>query len=190
MIVRTGGGKPGLKWGKYEGKDILPLWVADMDFRAPPAVMQTAKKKQNTEIMDTQRHIKVLSIRWFVTANRSMAGKLTPTGWSGCQAWSVLSMFAAECSREKRGRLLPMFQFTPRFFRLPVISIFLVPTFHSNWKVSFYMDFQRMENTPTQPGDLFMLCHPHNPVGTAFTREELERFSKWARERAACYLLR
>ena len=40
-----------------------------------------------------------------------------------------------------------------------------------------------MENTSTHPGDLFMLCHPHNPVGTAFTKEELERFSKWALQR-------
>ena len=38
-------GKPDLKWGKYEGKDILPLWVADMDFRAPPEVLETAKKE-------------------------------------------------------------------------------------------------------------------------------------------------
>lgn len=47
----------------------------------------------------------------------------------------------------------------------------------------FSMDFELMENTPTQPGDLFMLCHPHNPVGTAFTKEELLRFSQWAMDR-------
>ena len=28
-----------LKWDKYKGKDIIPLWVADMDFKAPPAVI-------------------------------------------------------------------------------------------------------------------------------------------------------
>ena len=27
------------KWQKYAGRDILPLWVADMDFRSPPAVI-------------------------------------------------------------------------------------------------------------------------------------------------------
>ena len=25
-----------LKWDKYKGRDILPLWVADMDFKSPP----------------------------------------------------------------------------------------------------------------------------------------------------------
>lgn len=50
-------------------------------------------------------------------------------------------------------------------------------------KNRFSMDFGLMENTPTQPGDLFLLCHPHNPVGTAFEREELEWFFNWAKER-------
>src|SRR6185369_7908898 len=27
------------KWERYAGRDILPLWVADMDFRSPPAVI-------------------------------------------------------------------------------------------------------------------------------------------------------
>jgi len=29
-----------LKWEKYKGRDIIPLWVADMDFRSPPAVIK------------------------------------------------------------------------------------------------------------------------------------------------------
>ncbi|SVB41306.1 uncharacterized protein METZ01_LOCUS194160, partial [marine metagenome] len=37
-------GRNSLKWGKYEGRDILPLWVADMDYRAPPEVVEIAKE--------------------------------------------------------------------------------------------------------------------------------------------------
>ena len=29
---------PSEKWGRYAGRDVLPLWVADMDFAAPPAM--------------------------------------------------------------------------------------------------------------------------------------------------------
>ena len=32
-------GSDSIKWGKYAGRDVLPLWVADMDFAAPPAVV-------------------------------------------------------------------------------------------------------------------------------------------------------
>ena len=31
-----------LKWGKYNGRDVIPLWVADMDFRSPPEVIEKA----------------------------------------------------------------------------------------------------------------------------------------------------
>ena len=33
-----------LKWGKYDGSDIIPLWVADMDFKSPAAVINAAVK--------------------------------------------------------------------------------------------------------------------------------------------------
>ena len=32
------------KWKKYAGKDIIPLWVADMDFKASPAILQALDK--------------------------------------------------------------------------------------------------------------------------------------------------
>ena len=32
-----------LKWGKYAGRDILPLWVADTDFLSPPAVVEALR---------------------------------------------------------------------------------------------------------------------------------------------------
>jgi len=34
-----------LKWNKYAGRDVLPLWVADMDFAAPPAVLEALHKR-------------------------------------------------------------------------------------------------------------------------------------------------
>jgi len=33
-------GTASLKWEKYKARDIIPLWVADMDFRSPPAVIE------------------------------------------------------------------------------------------------------------------------------------------------------
>ena len=28
------------RWQRYAGRDVIPLWVADSDFRAPPAVLE------------------------------------------------------------------------------------------------------------------------------------------------------
>ena len=34
-----------LKWNRYAGRDVLPLWVADMDFAAPPAVLAALEQR-------------------------------------------------------------------------------------------------------------------------------------------------
>ena len=34
-----------MKWDKYKGRDIIPLWVADMDFCSPPAVIDALQQR-------------------------------------------------------------------------------------------------------------------------------------------------
>ena len=43
----------------------------------------------------------------------------------------------------------------------------------------FTFDFEALDRLSTKPGDLFMLCHPHNPVGTAYNLSELKKFAQW-----------
>jgi cysteine-S-conjugate beta-lyase len=34
------GGSDSINWQKYGNKDVLPMWVADMDFPSPPPVIE------------------------------------------------------------------------------------------------------------------------------------------------------
>ena len=43
VIERRGGDS--VKWNRYADRDVLPLWVADMDFAAPPAVVRALEKR-------------------------------------------------------------------------------------------------------------------------------------------------
>ena len=43
VIDRRGGDSQ--KWNKYAGRDVLPLWVADMDFAAPPAIIAALERR-------------------------------------------------------------------------------------------------------------------------------------------------
>jgi cystathionine beta-lyase len=43
VIDRSGGDST--KWNKYAGRDVLPLWVADMDFAAPPPVLAALHRR-------------------------------------------------------------------------------------------------------------------------------------------------
>ena len=38
-------GTASMKWEKYGSRDIIPMWVADMDFRSPPEVIEAIKKR-------------------------------------------------------------------------------------------------------------------------------------------------
>ena len=38
-------GTHSLRWEKYAGRDVIPLWVADMDFRSPPAVIDALRRR-------------------------------------------------------------------------------------------------------------------------------------------------
>mgnify|MGYP001350767131 CR=1 FL=1 len=177
-------GRPSLKWGKYEGKDILPLWVADMDFRAPPAVLETAKKeaefgnygyaKAHPGLIESVIHHCQSLYDWKIDPN-----------WLVWLPGMVCALnVCCRMQQNKARQALTHVPVYPPFLSAP--GNFGLSCTHLPLKLEgnrFSMDFERMENTPTQPGDLFMLCHPHNPVGTAFTRKELDLFSRWARER-------
>src|SRR5881394_1608617 len=43
VIDRTGTGS--LKWSRYEGRDILPMWVADMDFASPAPIIAALQRR-------------------------------------------------------------------------------------------------------------------------------------------------
>lgn len=45
-----------LKWQKYGDSDILPLWVADTDFRSPDCIIEALKKGWNTVSLAMENH--------------------------------------------------------------------------------------------------------------------------------------
>ena len=176
--------RPSLKWGKYEGKDVLPLWVADMDFRAPPAVLETAKREADFGNYGYAKAHPGL-VDAVVTHCRSIYGWEIDPNWLVWLPGMVCALNV--CCRMQQGKAKQALTHVPVY--PPFLSApgnFGLSCTHLPLKLEgsrFSMDFELMENTSTHPGDLFMLCHPHNPVGTAFTKEELERFSKWALQR-------
>src|ERR1044071_4940011 len=46
------------KWQKYAGRDVLPLWVADMDFKSPPAIVEALHRRVDHGIFGYARPVK------------------------------------------------------------------------------------------------------------------------------------
>ncbi len=155
-----------------------------MDFRAAPSVIEAAREeadfgnygyaKAHPELIDSVLHHCQTLYDWEVDPN-----------WLIWLPGMVCALNVCCRMQQDRARqaltnipVYPPFLSAPGNFDLPCTQLPLKLK-HDR----FSMDFDLLGNTPTQPGDLFLLCHPHNPVGTAFNREELMLFSEWASSR-------
>src|SRR4051812_17704035 len=70
------------KWQKYEGKDILPMWVADMDFASAPPILQALHERVNHGIFGYARPTKA-------TTDVIVSAMEVRYGWSIDPSWIV-----------------------------------------------------------------------------------------------------
>ena len=164
--------------GKPEG--VLPLWVADMDFQAPPEVLADMQQSVAHGIFGytepKNSYFEAVS-RWFSerfdyhVQHHEMV--LAPGLVFGLAQ-------AIRAYTEMNDAVLVQ---TPVYH--PFYSIIqdngrqLVtnPLVYSNGKYSIdFTDFE--QKIITHKVKLFLLCSPHNPVGRVWTRSELERLNE------------
>ena len=155
-----------------------------MDFRAPPAVVQAAREEADFGNYGYAKAHPGL-VDSVVRHCQSLYGWEIDPNWLVWLPGMVCALnVCCRMQQEVAGQALTHIPVYPPFLSAPGnfgLSCTRLPLQLTGNR--FSMDFELMEKTPTQPGDLFMLCHPHNPVGTAFSRPELERFAAWAKER-------
>ncbi len=166
------------KWQKYEGRDILPLWVADMDFVSPPAVMEALKARIDHGVFGYARPVKSQ-----IDAVVEMLA--TRYGWTIDPAWivwlpglvvglNVTSQAVAAPGEEVLclTPVYPPFMTAPRNSgRVPVTVPLRLNSTERRWEI----DWEALERAVTPRTKAFFLCNPHNPVARVFTRAELER---------------
>ena len=166
------------KWDgarKAHGEDILPLWVADMDFPSPPAVQEALIQRARhgtygyTELLDddfealtsfwqrrhglTVRKEDVLLLPCVITGMRVAINALTQPGDGVIIQSPVYGPF--RFSVEATGRKL---------LDAPLIR---------REDGRYDMDLAAVEAHLKNGASLMMLCSPHNPVSRAWTRQEL-----------------
>ena len=173
-----------LKWSKYSGSDVIPLWVADMDFKSPPEVVDAAIRAGTFGNFGYGKCPEGL-VDAVINRCSDLYDWRIERSWLVWLPGMVCALNASCRSLEKESSqvftqtpIYPPFLSAPGNFDLPCVR---VPMSLNSDRFSF--DFQAMDELPTNPSDLFMLCHPHNPVGTVFNNDELNRFAQWALER-------
>ncbi len=177
-------GQCSLKWGKYEDSDVIPLWVADMDFKSPPAVLEQAQVSAEHGNFGYGRPPSELTER-IVRRSEELYNWSIDPNWivwlpgMVCALNVTCRALLGESSQAIiQTPIYPPFLSASKNFDMPLTKVPLVLR-----DKRFSIDFDALAALETKPGDLFMLCHPHNPVGTLFNQDELSLLIEWLTER-------
>ncbi len=170
-------GTGSLKWDIFDQGGTLPFWVADMDFESPPEVIEALQARVAHGVFGyayaTQGE-KDAVLEYLYRVH----GIQAPGAWMVWLAGMVPALSVAAAVARERGALsslcttpvYPPFLKSPGDAGLESLSVSLCQDVNGRWT----FDRDALENTVRPDTGLFILCNPHNPVGTVFTRDELE----------------
>ena len=168
-------GTASVKWNKYGGRDIIPMWVADMDFACAPAIVETLHRRIDHGIFGYSEPPAGL-------VDATIAHLQSEYGWTIEPDWIVwlpslvvgLNVVCRAFGREGADVLtaVPIY---PPFLSAPVNggrNVGRVQMTEENgiWR----WDMAALERAITPSSRLLLLCNPHNPVGRVFSRDELQ----------------
>ena len=172
-------GSDSIKWSKYAGRDVIPLWVADMDFAAPPAVLDALHRRVEHGVLGYAAPMPSL-------VEATLAYLDTNYGWKVEPEWlvwlsGVVTGLNLAC-RVVDGGVITATPVYPPFLSAPKLSgreLTSVPLklTDDGWR----MDLEAMQAALKPDTRLWLLCHPHNPVGRAWSDEELRAFAGFCR---------
>ena len=169
------------KWDSLPSdKDILPLWVADMDFRTAPAITEALTRRVAHGIFGYVRvpyEYYTAVTRWFERRHH----------WAFRKEWMLytsgvipaVSAVIKALTQPGDGVVV----------QTPVYNCFFSSIRNNGCRVvtnpliyedgTYHIDFDDLERKVKEPGvKLLLLCNPHNPAGRVWTREELCRIGE------------
>lgn len=165
------------KWDISEQDDVLPLWVADMDFRTAPAIIEALRKRVEHGIfgytlVPTGYYEAV--INWF----RRRHGFSIERDWIIYTSGVVPAVSAIIKALTEPGDKV--------LLQTPVYNCFFSSIRNNGCEAlssplvcsgnSYHIDFEDLEKKASDPRvKLMLLCNPHNPGGRVWRQEELER---------------
>jgi putative C-S lyase len=168
------------RWDRYPG-DVIPLWVADTDFPAPPPVLTALRRRLDHGVFG-------YSVQPAVLRDAVIARMQRLYGWRIEPEWLVfvsgvvpgLHLVARYLMRADQHALVPM----PVYHHLKK-SLELAQRAHTDVplvlsKGRWVWDEDALAAARRPASRLLMLCNPQNPGGTIFTRAELERLAEFA----------
>jgi cystathionine beta-lyase len=167
-------GTDSIKWNLYE-KDVLPLWIADMDFLTAPAVREALRDRVEHGIFGYVVEPTELREILVERLQRLYAWSVPPEAFVFLPS-VVCGFNLVHQSVTKRGDgvlLQPPIYFpiriAPKTSRATAQPVPLARSADGRYEI----DFDALEAAVTKKTRMFMLCNPHNPVGRNYSEQEL-----------------
>ncbi|TWI56883.1 MalY/PatB family protein [Halalkalibacter nanhaiisediminis] len=175
-------GTDSMKWDmtkeRFGGEDLLPMWVADMDFRAPQAVLDALHAKVEHGIFGYPAHSKSVDVAvqgwlkrryyWEVDANAFIyTNGIVPT----------ISYIIQAFTEPGDEVIIQTPVYYPFYDVVKKNNRELVRNPLSFDGDKYEMDLNHLEEVITANTKMLVLCHPHNPVGRVWKRDELEKLA-------------
>lgn len=168
------------KWQKYAGRDILPLWVADMDFKSPPAVIEALHRRVDHGIFGYARPVPS-TVEAIVNALQQRYNWTIDPAWLVWLPGLVVGLnITAQAFATAGDEVLTLTPVYPPFMSAPKNSARTSVTVpfalrSGRWEI----DWEALERAVTPRTKLFYLCNPHNPLARVWRREELARLGEF-----------
>ena len=167
------------RWERYAGRDVIPLWVADSDFRTPPAVREALASRVAHGIFGYTTPPQALREAIVERMQRRYAWRIEPS-WIVFLPGVVPGLHLAARKLLDPGDhvLVP----TPVYQRLRRAAE-LAPRAHTDVPMvlaqgRWVLDTDALRASMRKNTRLLFLCNPQNPGGTVFRREELQRIAE------------
>ena len=167
-----------LKWDSDESRGLLPLWVADMDFRAAQPIIDAMQRRLDHGVFGYEyvpdAYYEAIA-SWFSRRH----------GWQGITRDRIIyaTSVVAAISAILKAMVNPGEKVV---MQTPAYNCFFTCLEHMEcqlvesplvMKDRYYtVDWENFEQQAKQ-AKVFLLCNPHNPTGRVWTRDELERMS-------------
>jgi cystathionine beta-lyase len=166
------------KWQKYAGRDVLPLWVADMDLKSPPAIVEALHRRVDHGMFGYARPVKS-AVDSVVAAMESRYDWKIDPAWLVWLPGLVVGLnVTARAFAEPGDEVLTLAPVYPPFMSAPKNAgraSVQVP-----WTLSggaWTIDWAALEHAITPRTKMFFLCNPHNPLARVWRRDELAKLA-------------
>ena len=168
------------KWDAAKEENVLPMWVADMDFRTAPAVVEALRKRVEHGIFG---YTKVPAayyetvVDWFRRRHHWTIEKEWIIYTTGVVP-ALSAIIKALTSPGDRGLVqTPVYNCFFSSIRNDGCEMIASPLIYEQG--SYRIDFDDLEEKAADPKvKLMLLCNPHNPAGRVWTKEELTRIGE------------